>query len=422
MKSAKILTALVAVALVASLFVMAGAPMSVRADDPTQTPAPTATFVPVSEGTLTIWVDKDRSLMIEKVGAAFTKKYNVPVQVQQMGFGDIRNNMVLAAPAGEGADIGIGAHDWLGQLVANGVVAEVDLGDKAKSIDPVALNAWSYGGKLYGLPYQTEAIALIYNPDLVATPPTTWDELVKVAKQLIADKKVDVGLAFGGEGDPYHHYPIFTSFGGYVFGANKDGSYNPQDVGLDNDGALKGAAFLAQMIKDGVVKTGVDYNTAKDLFVKGKMPFWVSGPWNLADFRKGNVKFAVAKIPAGDKAAMPFVGSQGFFVNKFSKNLALAQAFLTEFVATDEGAQLLYDAVPAIPAWLPLKSKLSDKDLAGFGLSAADGQPMPAIPEMAAVWTAWGNAVTLIEQQKGDSAQIMKDAAKAVRDEIAKKK
>jgi maltose-binding protein MalE len=46
---------------------------------------------------------------------------------------------------------------------------------------------------------------------------------------------------------------------------------------------------------------------------------------------------------------------------------------------------------------------------------------MPAIPQMAAFWNTAGNAITLIYQQKGDPATIMKDAAKAAREEIAKK-
>ena len=33
----------------------------------------------------------------------------------------------VAGPAGEGPDIIIGAHDWLGELVTNGLLAPIDL-------------------------------------------------------------------------------------------------------------------------------------------------------------------------------------------------------------------------------------------------------------------------------------------------------
>ncbi len=386
------------------------------------TPVPSATPKPLGsqEGTLTIWSDKDRATMFEKVGADFTKKYNIPVRVQQMGFGDVRGNLTLAAPVGEGPDLALSAHDWLGQFVANGVVEELDLGAKLKDFDPVAIRAFSYNGKLYGMPYSTEAIALYYNKDLVPEPPKTWKEAIDLAQKLVADKKVDQGFAFPtGGGDPYHHYPLITGFGGYIFGANKDGSYNPDDLGLDSPGGLKAAAELDRLVKAGVLRPEIDAN---QLFKSGKLAMYVSGPWNLSDFRKAGIKFGVAKIPAMDGPARPFVGSNGIVVNKFSKNLLLAKAFLTEFVATNDAMQLIYDAVPANIAYLPFKANIKDVDLAAFGASAADGQPMPAIPQMAAVWTAWGNAITLIYQQKGAPDQLFKDAAKSIRDELAKKK
>ncbi len=109
-------------------------------------------------------------------------------------------------------------------------------------------------------------------------------------------------------------------------------------------------------------------------------------------------------------------------INKFSKNALLAQTFLTDYIATDDAMQSIYDADPRVPAWLPVQSKIKDPDLAVFAQSIANGDPMPAIPQMNAVWDSLGNAYTLIFQQKGDPAQIMKDAAKAIRDKIASSK
>ncbi len=413
MALAVVFVALFALQSMAGTHTLAAQATAAATQAPTATPAPT--YVKSTEGSLVVWVDKDRTAMVEKLGADFTKKYNVPVRVQQFGFGDVRNNFVLASPVGEGPDVALAAHDWLGQYVSNGLVAEIDLGDKTKSLDPVGVKAFSYGGKQYGLPYSTEAIALYYNKDLIPTPPATWKEAIDIAKKLVADKKVDLGIAI--PQDPYHHFPIISGFGGYVFGLDKAGAYNPSDVGLDSDGAIKAANELAALVKAGVLKEGVD---GKDLFTKGKLAMFISGPWNLADVRKSGVNYGIAKIPSEDGAAHPFVGANGFVINKFSKNLLLAQAFLLDYVATDEGMQLLYDAVPANTAWLPLRAKIKDPDLLQFSASAADGIPMPSIPAMNSVWNAFGNAINLIYQQKGDPAQIMKDAAKSIRDEIAK--
>jgi len=42
-----------------------------------------------------------------------------------------------------------------------------------------------------------------------------------------------------GGGDPYHHYPLFTGFGGYVFGLDDAGITILKDVVLDSQAALR---------------------------------------------------------------------------------------------------------------------------------------------------------------------------------------
>ena len=99
----------------------------------------------------------------------------------------------------------------------------------------------------------------------------------------------------------------------------------------------------------------------------------------------------------------PFLGSQGFMVSAFSEDPLLSQVFLTDFVATPEIMQAMYEADPRPPAYLPVLETLEDENIAAFAAAGADADPMPAIPEMGSVWEAWGNAVTLIGQG-GDTA------------------
>lgn len=398
----------------------ATAPTVAAVSNATQTaiPTPTITPMPSKEGTLTIWVDAGRVKAVTALGKKFTEKYNVPVAVQEMGFGDVRDQLKIAGPAGEGPDLIIGAHDWLGELVTNGLLEPLDLGDKAKNFDPVSLQAMSYNGKLYGMPYAVEAIALIYNKDLVPTPPTTWDELKAIAKKLQDEKKVDQGYVLQ-QGDPYHTYPIISGFGGYVFGKNPDGSYNPNDLGLDNPGALAAAEEIDSMVKSGLLRKDVTFEVMSTLFKSGKAAMMITGPWILTDLRSAKVNYGITKIPLMKNKARPFVGVQGFMVSAFGKNKLLAQTFLTEYIATDDAMQMLYEAVPNGPAWLPIRAKMTDPDLKAFAASAADGDPMPAIPQMSAVWEAWGKAITLIFQQQQAPDQAMKDAAKTIREKIA---
>jgi maltose/maltodextrin transport system substrate-binding protein/arabinogalactan oligomer/maltooligosaccharide transport system substrate-binding protein len=377
-----------------------------------------APLLAAEEGTLTIWIDAARVPMMEAVGAAFEAEYDVPVRVQQLGFGDIRDQLKIAGPAGEGPDIVVGAHDWLGELVSNGLLSPLDLGDKAEFFDPVSLQAFTYEGALYGLPFQVEAIALYYNRDLVPEAPATWDELKAIAAALQADGLVDQGYVLQ-EGDPYHTYPIFSGFGGYVFGRDDEGSYDPDDVGLDSAGGVLAAEELAAMVEAGLLRPDVDYPTMISLFAEGRAAMFITGPWALNDVRNSGINYGVALIPEMAETPRPFVGVQGFMVNRFSPNELLAQIFLNEFIATDEAMLALYEAVPSSPAWLPIIEQVDDPDLPIFAASAANGDPMPAIPQMSAVWESWTVAIRLIFQGGAEADVAIQDAAAVIRDLIA---
>jgi maltose-binding protein MalE len=239
-----------------------------------------------------------------------------------------------------------------------------------------------------------------------------------MAKKLQDDKKVEQGYVLQ-QADPYHTYPIFTGFGGYVFKQNADGTYDPKDVGLDNDGGKAAMQEIDKMIKDGLLRKDVNGDLMQSLFREKKSAMMLTGPWALPDIKKAGINYGVAKIPTMKQTPRPFVGSQGFMVSAFGKNKLLAQTFLTEFVATDSAMQAVYEADPRIPAWLPVKEKINDADLKAFGESAATGEPLPAIPQMSAVWDAWGKAITLVFQQQEDPVKAITDAAKTIRDKIA---
>jgi arabinogalactan oligomer/maltooligosaccharide transport system substrate-binding protein len=372
--------------------------------------------------TLLIWADETRAAVIEQLGAGFEEEYGVILEVQQVGFGDIRDQMRIAAPAGEGPDIIIGAHDWLGELVINGLVAPVDLGDAVDLFSPVAIQAFSYDGQLYGVPYAVENVAMFYNTELVDEVPATWDGVRTLSQEIMDSGTADYGF-IRQEGDPYHFYPIQTAFGGYVFGLNEDGSYNPEDVGIDDEGSIAALTWVQDMVRDGLIPSGLDGNAAQTLFMDGDAAMYITGPWNIENFVTAGTPFAVGPIPAAEEGGTPgapFIGAQGFMVSAFSENPLLAQVFLTEFVASEEVQQALYEQGGRPAALLSVMEAIDDPYLAGMADAGQYGLPMPAIPEMSAVWTAWGDAVTLAMQDVGASpADLFSAAAETVRAAIA---
>ncbi|MEW6718546.1 MAG: maltose ABC transporter substrate-binding protein [Chloroflexota bacterium] len=367
---------------------------------------------------LTIWADETRAPIIEALGAAFFETYGVEIVVEQYGFGDIRDNLKIAGPAGEGPDIIIGAHDWLGELVINGLLAPIDLGDKEELFVASAVEAFKYEGVLYGLPYAIENVAFFRNPDLVPNAPTTWDEVAQIAADLEAAGTVTQGYVLQ-QGDPYHFFPIMTAFGGYVFGLDEQG-YNPQDVGIDSPGSIAAATWLDTMVKEGHLTPDIDWDTMHVMFENGSSAMFITGPWSLNRLRESGIPYAISNIPSGPGGeGRPFLGVQGFMVSAFSDAPLLAQTFLLEFVATEETMQELYEAGGRASAYLPVLDATEDADLAAFGEAGKNGLPMPAIPEMSAVWTAWGDAVTIIFQQQQAPDEAFMNAAEQIRTAIA---
>ena len=384
---------------------------------PTKAPAPTQAVVePVA--TLRIWADDTRTPILLGLADEFLADYNVELIVEDLGrVQDIRAQVLIAVPAGEGPDIYLGVHDWLGALVESGLVAPVDLGDKEEEFVQSALDAFTYtDGNLYGLPYATENIGFFYNTELVSEPPTTWDGVLEIGRTLKADGLVQSAIAIP-TGPLYNALPIQTAFGGYIFGLDASGAWNPSDVGLDSAGEIAAVAWMRAAVEEGLMPETFDYETAHSLFETGQMPFLMAGPWALDRIRASGVPYAVAPFFPDD--GVPFLGVQGFMINPFSENTLLAQAFLTEYIATEEVMQLLYETGLRPSAFKAVLAVTDDPDLKAMGEAGANAMPMPNIPEMGSVWSAADNGITLAVTGKQTAEEAMTEAADQIRTLIA---
>jgi len=362
---------------------------------------------------ITIWSDDMLTPVLLGFVDAFQSEYGIGLIVENVP--DRNDQFPIAAPAGEGPDIIMLAHDRLGGFVDSGLLAPIDLGDKAASFNPAALQAYSYAGQLVGVPYAVENMAFFYNTDMVDAAPATWDELLSVGGALV--DAGDATFAIALTGTTYDAYPLMTAFGGYVFGTNENGSYNPSDVGIDSEGMIAAGDFIKAGVDAGYISSSTDWDTAHVQFETGATPFLMAGPWALDRLRESGVPYAITNFPSATAVGAPFSGVQGFAVNALGDNVLLAQAFLTEFLATQDSMQLLAEGSNRPSAWLTVTS--DDPDLAAFGKISSIAQPMPNIPEMGSVWGSWGDATTLIINGEQEAADAYGNAAAQIRDLIA---
>ncbi len=341
------------------------------------------------------------------------------VELSQLSYDDIRPQFNKAAPSEEGPDILIGAHDWTGELAQNGLIEPIIMSEELKEkFTEVSLDAFTYNGSIYGLPYSMEAIALIYNKDLVEEPPETWDELMEISRELTNPDKKQYGFVYPGTGDSYHSYPFISAYGGYIF--EYDEGFNPDQLGLSTEGALKGLRILDEMYADGLIPQGIDYSTSQGLFTEGDAGMWMTGPWAIGGVREAGIDFGVMKLPPMDgNQPKPFVGVNGFYLSSYAEDTVLANEFLTNYVATEEVMTKLYEQGNRPPVYNPVREKAKENPItAAFLESARVGSPMPNIPEMNATWDALTDKLQLISQQKQDPKAAMESAEQIIREAI----
>ncbi|MFC4157743.1 maltose/maltodextrin ABC transporter substrate-binding protein MalE [Chitinimonas lacunae] len=385
-------------AAVASLFAAAG--LSAHAAEP---------------GKLLLWINGDKGYNgIQKVGDEFAKKAGVPVTVEHPE--DAPNKFQQAAAVGKGPDIWCWPHDRAGEWVSAGLLHPLNPSKKVRDeIDPLAWKAFTLGGKVYGYPLSIEAVALIYNKDLLPKPPATFEEIAKLDKELQKKGKKAILWDYS---NTYFTWPLLAAGGGYVFKQKADGSYDPTDTGVNHPGALKGLETLNKLITDGVMPKGAGYAEMEAGMAKGNIAMMISGPWAWDNLKTNKINFGVAPIPtvAGKKAA-PFVGVLGCMINRASPNKEIAVEFLENSLLTLNGLKTVNADVPlGTPANKAFFKELqADPNIKVTMASAQAGSPMPNNPEMGRFWSSMNAALQNVTQGRQSPKEGLDAAAKRIK-------
>lgn len=365
-------------------------------DEPAGSDAATASAA--AAGSLTIWVDETRVDSFNEVATDFQTQTGITLDVVQKPTGDIRTDFESQAPTGNGPDVIVTANDATGSLVDNGVIATVELGDALAGLDETAVDAFTYNGKLYGVPYALENIGLVRNNELASSTPGTFDELIAAKPDGV---KYSILIQEGDAADPYHTYPIQSSFGAPVFVQDATGGFTTE-VGMGGEAGAKFAEYLEKLTDEGVLNASIDSETAKNLFLDGESPYIITGPWNTTAFTDAGMDITVEAVPsAGGETAAPFIGAQGVFLSAYSENTLTANQFL-QYMAGEATQTMLYKSGGRMPANTAAAAAVDDPILQGFAAAGEGAAPMPNIPAMSGVWESWGGAEAAIINGKTD--------------------
>jgi maltose/maltodextrin transport system substrate-binding protein len=367
------------------------------------------------KGTLRIWINGDKAFNgLAKVGEKFTKDTGVKVVVEHPQ--DAPEKFQQAASAKGGPDIFIWAHDRAGEWVAAGLIEPINPKPAFMSqFDKIGWDAFKFDGKLWGYPLAIEAIGLIYNKDLTAKPPASFEELLTLDKTLAKTGKHAILWDYD---NTYFTFPMLAANGGYPFGRTASGNYDAKDVGVNNKGAVQGAEMLAKLIESGVMPKGANYTTMEAAMSKGEIATMISGPWAWDNLRKSKINFGVAPLPSlAGKPSKSFIGVQGAMINRASTSKELAVTFIEKYLLTSDGLKTLDSDVPlGVTAHKDFyKTRASDPLIAVTMQNIRTGNLMPSLPEMGKFWSAMASALGNITQGRQKPKEALDGAAQRIK-------
>jgi len=201
-----------------------------------------------------------------------------------------------------------------------------DLTDKIgdfKEYDETVLNSCKMDGKIYGVPFGINCLALFYNEDMLKKAgcevPKTWEEFEETAKKLTNQNTYGFGMtALQSEESLYEFLPILWSYGG--------------EIDKINSGEGKQAfSVLQDLVRDGSMSRATTNFTLVDLmnqFVNKKVAMMFNSPMVVQTIREKakDLNWNVAFLPSNGKN-ISIIGGENWAVLK-GKNKDAAIKFV----------------------------------------------------------------------------------------------
>jgi maltose/maltodextrin transport system substrate-binding protein len=368
---------------------------------------------------LVMWFTVEGAKGMRAVGDQFTAQTGVKLVVETPDPQDGPSKFAQSAAAGKGPDMFIYAHDRVGEWAAAGVLHAVNPSRAVmQDVDPLGWQGFSLRGRLWGYPYALEAITLLYNKALVPQPPRDFDDVFALDAQLA---KVGKRAILWDYTNTYFTWPLLAAHGGFAFRRRDDGSFDARQTGINNEGARVGAELLNRLLRQGLMPVGSGYSEMEAAVAQGRVAMMINGPWAWVNLKRVGIDFGVARIPAvAGKAAAPFVGVKGVFINRATRQRELAVEFIENHLLTPTGLRLIDRAEPiGAPASRAYLAELSADPvvgprIAGIVASARDGVTTPSNPEMGRFWSAMKSALTNLSEGRQSPAQALDAAAQRV--------
>jgi multiple sugar transport system substrate-binding protein len=248
-------------------------------------------------------------------------------------------------------DIIIGDVIWPAQFAANGWIA--DLTDRFTDADeflPGPMQAASYDGKVYAVPWYTDAGLLYSRVDLLekagfSEPPATWEELQEMANKVKMDEGIKNGFVFQGaeyEGGVCNGLEYIWTHRGDILDPN-----DPSKVVIDSPKSVAGLATWRGMVESGASpQAALQYqeDESHSSFLNGEAVFirnWpylyaLAGSSDFPNVKQDQVGISPIPVPEEGGQSSSTLGGWNFLINAASDKQDQAWEFIKFMTAPEQ--------------------------------------------------------------------------------------
>jgi N,N'-diacetylchitobiose transport system substrate-binding protein len=387
------------------------------------------------DGTLNVWImqgtNPDADDFFDEVSTAFEEETGATLDVEFVEWADAHDRFVTSIAGGTTPDVAETGTTWTPEFADAGALAPLDEQVEGAGVtdDLVEglVEAGTYDGQLYGMPWYAGVRSLVYNTEMFeqagVEPPTTWAELEDAAAALKEEFPDKIAVAVPGDAE-FTVYPWVWGAGGEVATLEGD-TWTSQ---LDSPESQEGIEFWTGLATEGGYSsagaTTWRETDVLDSFAAGDVGMAVMGSWTPGAIVDANPdmdgKFAAVPIPGKDGGMSPSVlGGSHLSMFETAEDKDLAFAFI-EMMTTGEFAQKWGEQSGYFPGQVSLLDETlesTDPLVAPFAEQFVDGgASVPAAPTYGAV-QAKATTSTMMQSILAGDADVA-TASKAAAEEM----
>jgi multiple sugar transport system substrate-binding protein len=346
---------------------------------------------PARQDRLKFWGLGREGEVVAQLLPEFTRKTGIRVDVQQIPWSAAHEKLLTAFVGDATPDLAQMGNTWIPEFNAVGALEGLTprLANSTVRQRDFFPGIWATNvvdEVVYGIPWYVDTRVLFYRTDLIPTPPRTWDEWIAAMQRVKEQRPNSYAILL-----PTNQWEEVTimALANHAPLLNADGT-----EGAFRDPRFVGAfRFFVDIFRRRFAQVVASTQVANIYqgFAQGDFAMYITGPWNVGEFRKRlppemNEKWATAPMPApraSEWPGMSMAGGSSLVIFRASKKKDAAWK-LIEFLSEPAQQIRFYELTQDLPAhrdaW-KARGVVNDPPLAAFREQLEHVAPLPRVPE-----------------------------------------